>query len=330
VTLPFSAVGAFSNAAGIRIVNSDSSPFTINSGVRGESNGYGLLGYGNLAGVFGIGTSGGYGVMGSGGSSGVYGVWGGFAATGVYGQGSTTGVIGSTTNASGTGVQANGGSSGLGLVASGGKAPLWLVPGPSAGAPTGSAHNAGELYVDSGGSLYYFNGSAWLAGTGSQGPPGPQGPQGPAGSQGPMGAQGPAGPAGVTYAATTTNQAGTALLIPSTNYNVATLTPLPVGLYLVSAKVVAYGSFAGLVQCSLENGASPGAHIDFGMARTSTSGSWISTLNLMGYFVSQPENPESQTPAQQTISLWCQGDSAMLGVQNVQVQAIQVSQLYVF
>jgi hypothetical protein len=52
-------------------------------------------------------------------------------------------------------IEAVGGSAGYGLRASGGLAPLFLVGGGSAGAPSAGTHQAGELYVDSAGTLYY-------------------------------------------------------------------------------------------------------------------------------------------------------------------------------
>jgi hypothetical protein len=72
------------------------------------------------------------------------GAWG-YAPTGigVEGQSNTdTGVLGS-------------GGSGYGGHFVGGSAPLWLHASGSAGAPASGAHHSGELYVDSGGVLWY-------------------------------------------------------------------------------------------------------------------------------------------------------------------------------
>jgi len=56
-----------------------------------------------------------------------------------------------------TGVEVLPGPDGYGLKATGGAAPIWLVPSTSAGSPTTttSARNIGELYVDSNGELFY-------------------------------------------------------------------------------------------------------------------------------------------------------------------------------
>jgi hypothetical protein len=51
-------------------------------------------------------------------------------------------------------IEAVGGSAGYGLRASGGLAPIFLV-GSGTGAPTGGTHQAGELYSDTAGSLYF-------------------------------------------------------------------------------------------------------------------------------------------------------------------------------
>ncbi|HUO84176.1 MAG TPA: tail fiber protein [Thermoanaerobaculia bacterium] len=89
---------------------------------------------------------------------------------------------------------------GYGVNTYGDIAPLRLVPGSMPGAPSaGSPHQAGELYVDSDGALYYYDGTSWTSGLGPQGPQGPQGepgPMGPAGPQGQEGPQGPQGPSG--------------------------------------------------------------------------------------------------------------------------------------
>ena len=55
-----------------------------------------------------------------------------------------------------TGVEVLPGPDGYGLKATGGAAPIWLVPSTSAGAPTSttSARNIGELYVDNVGELF--------------------------------------------------------------------------------------------------------------------------------------------------------------------------------
>jgi len=52
-------------------------------------------------------------------------------------------------------IEATGGSGGYGLKASGGLAPLFLVGSGTPGAPTSGAHQVGELFVDSAGTLYY-------------------------------------------------------------------------------------------------------------------------------------------------------------------------------
>ena len=97
---------------------------------------------------------------------------------GLYGRG-WWGVVGRTTSASGIAIKGDASAEGdggvvgsigvfgvaaghgYGLVGRGGRAPLRLEPAPMAGPPESSGHQAGELYVDSAGSLYYFNGARW-------------------------------------------------------------------------------------------------------------------------------------------------------------------------
>ncbi len=50
-----------------------------------------------------------------------------------------------------------------------------------------SGHQPGEVYIDSTGALYYFDGRTWTNGLGPQGPAGPGGPPGPTGPAGPQG-----------------------------------------------------------------------------------------------------------------------------------------------
>jgi hypothetical protein len=52
-------------------------------------------------------------------------------------------------------IEAVGGSNGYGLRAQGGLAPLFLVGGSTAGAPTAGTHAVGELYASNTGQLYY-------------------------------------------------------------------------------------------------------------------------------------------------------------------------------
>jgi hypothetical protein len=111
-----------------------------------------------VAAIVGDGPSGGFGVAGI--SSGVSGV--GVTGTGPIGvYGITTATTGftavratpATTNSVGFEVQGPGTNT-LGVKARGTRAPLQLVPAATAGAPATGTHEAGELYVDSGGDLY--------------------------------------------------------------------------------------------------------------------------------------------------------------------------------
>lgn len=52
-------------------------------------------------------------------------------------------------------IEAVGGNGGYGLRASGGLAPVFLNPSLTAGSPAAGTHQAGELYVDLGGNLFY-------------------------------------------------------------------------------------------------------------------------------------------------------------------------------
>jgi len=99
-------------------------------------------------------------------------------AAGAAGLGAFAFIAGSAQNAkaetaSDNAVEATAGANGYGAKLTGGLAPLMLVPGGSAGAPTAGSHSAGELYADSAGSLFYCYTSgtpgSWkqLAGAGS-------------------------------------------------------------------------------------------------------------------------------------------------------------------
>jgi hypothetical protein len=146
---------------------------SLGTGVRGEcAAGTGVEGRGNigvkgtsgassLGAVEGHNSGGGPGVKGTG-AAGVkgdsntagrgavegsmendagYGVWGNSWGIGVRGTGSTDGVHGIGTN-------------GYGGQFDGSKAQLRLVPGSSLGSPTTGAHKKGELYMDSGATLW--------------------------------------------------------------------------------------------------------------------------------------------------------------------------------
>jgi hypothetical protein len=64
------------------------------------------------------------------------------------------GLLASSTGGPGIAVSANA-PEGIGVVAEGGLAPLRLVPSTVGGKPTSGNHLVGELYVDSGGVLYF-------------------------------------------------------------------------------------------------------------------------------------------------------------------------------
>jgi hypothetical protein len=68
------------------------------------------------------------------------------------------GVFGFAENASGVG--GNSGSE-YGGHFSGGRAQIRLIPSNNSGPPPADGHLAGELFVDSQGTLFYFNGTAW-------------------------------------------------------------------------------------------------------------------------------------------------------------------------
>jgi hypothetical protein len=71
---------------------------------------------------------------------------------------------------------------------------------PTLGPPTNvqvpPPHDDGDLWIDSAGNGWAWNGTAWVNVGKVQGPPGPQGPQGTQGATGATGAQGPIGPTG--------------------------------------------------------------------------------------------------------------------------------------
>jgi hypothetical protein len=124
----------------------------------GTSNAVGVLGTSDHAsGV--AGTSGdGSGVSGTATAVGGYGVYGhNDAGSGVVGQsGNGIGVLGKSSN----GVAVEGFSvNGYGAMLEGGLAPLILHPTGFAGAPATGTHQVGELYVDSGGILWYCTGN---------------------------------------------------------------------------------------------------------------------------------------------------------------------------
>jgi hypothetical protein len=124
-----------SGANAVKGVVSSASPGGFSAAVRGENNGVG----GSGIGVYGSQSGTGWGVYGnSSGGIGVYGDGGGSSSIGVQGIGAT-------------GVNAQGVTTGL--QASGAAAQVRLVPG------TGSTHpssgQAGDLYVDKTGRLWY-------------------------------------------------------------------------------------------------------------------------------------------------------------------------------
>lgn len=94
---------------------------------------------------------------------------------GVRGNAKYVGVMGTAYDPAGTGVYGFTGTGtgtavvgvlaesieGTGLVAKGGVAPLRLTPASTLGAPSTVSRKKGELFVDSAGALYYFNGAVW-------------------------------------------------------------------------------------------------------------------------------------------------------------------------
>lgn len=235
VSLPYTNGGSFTQPA-FQISNASGAV-----AIRGNSpTGYGIHGTG-AAGVIGEASSGTSGILGT-----------GFA-----------------------GVVATGTAASYGLVASGGMAPVRLVPSSTAGPPLSGSHSAGELYVDSSGALFYFNGSAWVTGTGTPGPQGPQGPSGPqgtAGADGATGADGSAGPQGTPGPAGPIGPAGPAGSVAAFNTGNGNTVPLNLGdcceqqfttldtlsllpgSYVINAVVLANaGTPGGGVQCKLRS-----------------------------------------------------------------------------
>jgi hypothetical protein len=84
---------------------------------------------------------------------------------GVFGQSQHgTAVLGTSFHGDGVGGSS---TDEYGVVASGGRAPLRLVPGQGVGAPSHGKHKTGELYVDSEGSLFFcvklgHHGGTWV------------------------------------------------------------------------------------------------------------------------------------------------------------------------
>ena len=70
------------------------------------------------------------------------------------------------------------------------------TPGPPTTAQDPLPHDDGDMWIDSGGIGWVWNGSAWINVGSIRGPQGSQGPQGPAGPIGPQGVPGPQGPPG--------------------------------------------------------------------------------------------------------------------------------------
>lgn len=125
------------------------------AGVRGScSRGTGVLGEGST-GILGQGPIGVKGV------SGQKGTW--VPSPGVFGQ-HTDGDVGVWGFAAGAGSVGVLGSGDYGAVFGGKQAPMQLIPAQTAGFPTSGKHNAGELYVDSNGVLFYCQ-SAGTPGT---------------------------------------------------------------------------------------------------------------------------------------------------------------------
>lgn len=138
-------------------------------GVQGVGSTFGVFGFASNVGVEGVSTQWPVKGLQSGGGSGI--VPNNYA--GVFGDGNTVaGVLGySNTDhgvraasvahhairaealGSGEGVIATS-AQGHGVRAQGGKAPLWLMPAGTAGAPASGTHNQGELYTDISGVLW--------------------------------------------------------------------------------------------------------------------------------------------------------------------------------
>jgi len=70
------------------------------------------------------------------------------------------------------------------------------TPGPPTAAQDPLPHADGDMWIDSNGIGWVWNGTAWVNVGSVRGPQGPAGPQGPTGATGPVG---PTGPAGVGY-----------------------------------------------------------------------------------------------------------------------------------
>jgi hypothetical protein len=114
--------------------------------------------------VAGMNTGGGYGVIGDAQAAGLAGVLGrNGAGTGVLGYGKS-GVRGESNSSGSYGVVGEGvaaahgvsgtSAKGYGGVFKGGRAPLRLMPGTQAGAPTSGTHYKGELYLDKEAALF--------------------------------------------------------------------------------------------------------------------------------------------------------------------------------
>lgn len=147
-----------------------------NAGVVGASKGSpGVAGYSHSThGVYGSNNDLGHGVHGKG-FVGVYGEGNDQFGTGVVGFSKRdNGVFGQSEHGTAVlGVSFHGDALGgnstdeYGVVAQGGRAPIRLVPGQGVGAPSHGKHKAGELYVDSEGSLFFcvklgHHGGTWV------------------------------------------------------------------------------------------------------------------------------------------------------------------------
>ncbi|HWX88373.1 MAG TPA: hypothetical protein VNX67_09375 [Solirubrobacteraceae bacterium] len=166
------------------------------------------------------------------------------------------------------------------------------------------------------------NGTAGAAGaTGPQGPAGEKGETGPKGATGLKGEPGPKGEAGTAAAGLNDSAAGPVALTKATETTVATLPSLPVGNYLINAKVVLQNSAEAEESvtntCYLVAG---GKHID-------EAGADINSANEPGSVATLSLAASQNVAVSGPVTLTCNVELATVSAKNAQINAVQVQPL---
>jgi hypothetical protein len=153
---------------------------------------------------------------------------------------------------------------------------------------------------------------------GEAGPKGETGPEGKAGPKGETGAEGPKGEAGTTSAGLSDSAAGPVALKAASEQTVATMSSVPVGNYMLSAKVTVENTaeLETTIHCYLQAG---GKAIDEASA-------YLGLAHEPGYIQSLPLTASQNFAATGTVTLTCKSEMAAVA-SNAQISAVQVQPL---